>query len=40
MEPAGPLTGQKPRPNHRLYMEVLQRMPPQERLAKCHNSSY
>ena len=29
------LAGHKPRPNHRQYLEVLQRMTPEERLLKA-----
>ena len=39
MESVEPLSGQKPRANHRRYLEVLQRMTPQERLAKAFELS-
>lgn len=39
MEPAEPIAGHKPRPNHRQYLEVLSRMSPQERLSKAFELS-
>ena len=33
------LTGPKPRPNHRQYLEVLKRMTPEERLLKAFELS-
>ena len=39
MESPSPLAGHKPRPNHRQYLEVLQRMTPEERLQKAFELS-